>query len=172
MMILLIRFVHAITKPFFCKLYMINNEGMCCQWATLPNKKVEIVGWVGDEEEGRSASVLQGQKALQHQPRTNSHLSSNLGGGSLDKVLVQILSAVFILSFFLRQYLLYSYFLSKQGKPMESASHQFSTVIDKSLPDRLSAAPNAYPSTNMHKSSTDLQRKSADGTVLQDDNVS
>jgi hypothetical protein len=100
MMILLIRFVHAVTKPFFCKLYMINNEGMCCQWATLPNKKVEIVGWVGDEEEGRSASVLQGQKAFQHQPRTNSHLSSNLGGGSLDKVLVQILqaiSAVFIL---------------------------------------------------------------------------
>ncbi len=55
---------------------------------------------------------------------------------------------------------------------MESTSHQLLIGVDKNLPDRLSVAPNAYPSTKMHNTSTDLTRKSSDGTVVVDDIVS
>jgi len=123
-------------------IYHIVYDDTADQWATLPNKKVEILGWVGDEEENRSTSILQGQKTPQHQPRTNVHPSVNLGGGSVDK-----------------------------GKPMESTSHQLLTGVEKNLADRLSVAPNAYPSTKMHNTSTDLTRKSSDGSIVLDDVV-
>ena len=59
-----------------------------------------------------------------------------------------------------------------QGKPMESTSHQLLIGVDKNPPDRLSVAPNAYPSTKMHNPSTDLTRKSSDGSIVLDDAVS
>ena len=147
------------------QVHTIDCRGVYCQWATLPNKKVEILGCIGGEDESRSAIHRQNQKALQNQPRTNLHPSANLSGVPVDKVtrksyqLSSPNTAVFISSF-------------SQGKPVGSTAHQLLTGVDKSVPDRLSVAPNAYPSTKMHNTSTDLTRKSADGSVVQDDVVS
>ncbi len=145
--------------------YKIDCRGVYFQWANLPNKKVEILGCIGGEDESRSVIHRQSQKALQHQPRTNLHPSANLCGAAVDKVtrksyeLSTPNTAVFNMSF-------------SQGKPVGSNSHQLLTGADKSVPDRLSVAPNAYPSTKMHNSSTDLTRKTTDGSVVQDDVVS
>ena len=58
------------------------------QWATLPNKKVEIIGWVGDEEECRSAAAEQGQKMPPQPQRPSAHSLSNTSAerNSADKV--------------------------------------------------------------------------------------
>ena len=132
----------------------------------MPNKRIEILGWVADEEESRSAaSEQQNQKLPPQHARTAMYPVSNLNMGisSADKVWIS--SSIYVMCC-LQEFRP----LPDQGK-MDSNSRQMLTGMDKPHHDLSSVAPNAYPPTKMSQPSADHNRKSVENVSFLDESV-